>query len=77
MRNLHPRQPVVEKIRVVIIPRGQMKKNVLGPVPGVDVMAKRSQGLLNVGTLSRGLLAVLGLIWGSRARGRGGGGGGV
>ena len=26
--------------------------NVLGPVPGVDVMAKRSQGLLNVGTLS-------------------------
>jgi hypothetical protein len=26
--------------------------NVLGPVPGVDVMAKRPQGLLNVGTLS-------------------------
>jgi hypothetical protein len=25
---------------------------VLGPVPGVDVMAKRPQGLLNVGTLS-------------------------
>jgi hypothetical protein len=24
----------------------------LGPVPGVDVMAKRPQGLLNVGTLS-------------------------
>ena len=27
-------------------------QNVLGPVPGVDVMAKRPQGLLNVGTLS-------------------------
>jgi hypothetical protein len=27
-------------------------ENVLGPVPGVDVMAKRPQGLLNVGTLS-------------------------
>jgi hypothetical protein len=26
--------------------------NVLGPVPEVDVMAKRPQGLLNVGTLS-------------------------
>jgi hypothetical protein len=26
--------------------------DVLGPVPGVDVMARRSQGLLNVGTLS-------------------------
>jgi hypothetical protein len=26
--------------------------DVLGPVPGVDVMAKRPQGLLNVGTLS-------------------------
>jgi hypothetical protein len=26
--------------------------NVLGPVPGVDVMAKRPQGFLNVGTLS-------------------------
>jgi hypothetical protein len=26
--------------------------HVLGPVPGVDVMAKRPQGLLNVGTLS-------------------------
>jgi hypothetical protein len=24
----------------------------LGPVPGVDVMAKRPPGLLNVGTLS-------------------------
>jgi hypothetical protein len=28
MRNLHPPKPVVEKIRVVIIPRGQMKKNI-------------------------------------------------
>jgi hypothetical protein len=27
-------------------------EDVLGPVPGVDVMAKRPQGLLNVGTLS-------------------------
>jgi hypothetical protein len=27
-------------------------RNVLGPVPGVGVMAKRPQGLLNVGTLS-------------------------
>jgi hypothetical protein len=27
-------------------------QNVLGPVPGVDVMVKRPQGLLNVGTLS-------------------------
>jgi hypothetical protein len=27
-------------------------ENVLGPVPEVDVMAKRPQGLLNVGTLS-------------------------
>jgi hypothetical protein len=26
--------------------------NVLGPVPGVNVMAKRPQGLLNVGALS-------------------------
>jgi hypothetical protein len=26
--------------------------DVLGPVPEVDVMAKRPQGLLNVGTLS-------------------------
>jgi hypothetical protein len=28
------------------------ENDVLGPVPGVDVMAKRPQGLLNVGTLS-------------------------
>jgi hypothetical protein len=35
-------------------------KNVLGPVPEVDVMAKRPQGLLNVGTLSaRMAMAVL------------------
>jgi hypothetical protein len=39
----------------------------MGPVPGVDVMAKRPQGLLNVGTLSRGLLAVSGVICGSSA----------
>jgi hypothetical protein len=38
-------------------------------VLGVDVMAKRSQGLLNVGTPSRGLLAVSGAICGSIARG--------
>jgi hypothetical protein len=37
------------------------------PVPGVDIMARRSQGLLNVGTLSRGLLAVSGVICGSSA----------
>jgi hypothetical protein len=28
------------------------QQNVLGPVPEVDVMAKRPQGLLNLGTLS-------------------------
>jgi hypothetical protein len=33
-------------------PRWQCSRNVLGPVPEVDVMAKRPQGLLNVGTLS-------------------------
>jgi hypothetical protein len=32
--------------------RPSSSSNVLGPVPGVDVMAKRPQGLLNVGTLS-------------------------
>jgi hypothetical protein len=32
--------------------------DVLGPVPGVGVVARRSHGLLNMGTLSRGLLAV-------------------
>jgi hypothetical protein len=32
--------------------RGARVGNVLGPVPGVDVVAKRPQGLLNVGTLS-------------------------
>jgi hypothetical protein len=35
--------------------------DVLGPVPGVDVMAKGPQGLLDVVTLSRGLLAVSGV----------------
>jgi hypothetical protein len=46
---------------------GSSGMHVLGPVPGVGVMAKRSQGLLNVGTLSRGLLAVSGVICGSSA----------
>jgi hypothetical protein len=44
--------------------------NVLGPAPGVDVMAKGPQGLLNVATLSRGLLAVSGVTAGV-ARGDG------
>jgi hypothetical protein len=35
-------------------------------------MAKRSQGLLNAGTLSRGLLAVSGFICGSGSRAGGG-----
>ena len=34
-------------------------RNVLGPVPGVGVMAKRPQGLLNVGALSARVVAVL------------------
>jgi hypothetical protein len=46
--------------------------DVLGPVPGVDVMAKRFQGLLNVGTLSCGLLAVSGVICGSGSSAGGG-----
>jgi hypothetical protein len=53
--------------------RSQANGYALGPVPGVDVMAKRYQGLLNVGTFSRGLLAVSGVICGSSA----GAGGGV
>jgi hypothetical protein len=51
----------------VVALRGRTASYVLGPVPGVGVMAKGSQGLLNVGTLSRGLLAVSGVICGSSA----------
>jgi hypothetical protein len=45
--------------------------HVLGPVPGVGVMAKRSQGLLNAGALSCGLLAVSGAICGGASAGGG------
>jgi hypothetical protein len=34
---------------LVLVVRCPWQQNVLGPVPGVDVMAKRPQGLLNVG----------------------------
>jgi hypothetical protein len=45
------RQPVVEKIRVVIIPRGQMKKNVfhrelLAPLRLATGKAKRAANIL-------------------------------
>jgi hypothetical protein len=45
------RQPVVEKIRVVIIPRGQMKKNVfhrelLTPLGLATSKAKRAANIL-------------------------------
>jgi hypothetical protein len=44
-RTLVPARPQVQDARVT-------QNNALGPVPEVDVMAKRPQGLLNVGTLS-------------------------
>jgi Fe2+ transport system protein FeoA len=42
----------VEIARVQGTEEARQELYVLGPVPGVDVMAKRPQGLLNVGTLS-------------------------
>jgi hypothetical protein len=40
---------VVPKSSQILKPGKTAKKNVLGPVPEVNVMAKRPQGLLNVG----------------------------
>jgi hypothetical protein len=45
------RVKALERTRESSLPRAL--SNVLGPVPEVDVMAKRPQGLLNVGTLFR------------------------
>jgi hypothetical protein len=42
----------VSQQRVQPVKTQRVCDNVLGPVPEVDVMAKRPQGLLNVGTLS-------------------------
>jgi hypothetical protein len=49
---LQARHPLGSSPKIFGTPVQEGVEYVLGPVPGVDVMAKRPQGLLNVGTLS-------------------------